>query len=126
MERLAIHGKTKRMKLNPSERLIRIEGVLSGGQDRVDQGQEGTGRGRKDGSESSWRISSAVIETTMIFSSLKNINLALVGVPSRRLVIRETVFRVPDLTPLPYVQEKDNSKLASDQHVSNRTNEPFK
>ena len=106
MKRLAIHGQTRRRKLNPSGRLIRIEGLLSGGRDRVDRGQEGTGRGRKDGSESSWRISSAVIETTMIFSLLENINLALVGVPSRRLVIRETVFRVPDLTLLPYCQEE--------------------
>ena len=42
----------------------------------------------------------------MIFSSLGNIKLALVGVPSRRHVIRETVFRVLDLTPLPYVQKE--------------------
>ena len=47
IERLEIYGQTRRMKLNPSGRLIRIEGLLSGGQDRVDQGQEGTGRGRK-------------------------------------------------------------------------------
>ena len=62
MERLTIHGQTRRMKLNPSGRLIRIEGLLSGGQDRVDQGQEGTGRGRKDESGSSWKIFSAVIK----------------------------------------------------------------
>ena len=110
MERLAIHCQTRRMKLNPSGRLIRIEGLLSGGQDRVDRGQEGTGRGRKDGSGSSWRIFSAVIKIIMIFSSLENINLVLVGIQSRRPVIRETAFPVPDLTPLLYVQKEQNSK----------------
>ena len=47
MKRLANHGLIRRRKLNPSGRLIRIEGLLSGGRDRVDQGQDGTGRGRK-------------------------------------------------------------------------------
>ena len=57
------------------------------------------------------RISSAVIETTstLIFSSLENIKKPWY-VPSRRLVIQETVFRIPDLTPLPYVQEEYKQK----------------
>ena len=48
MERLSIHGQTRRMKLNPPRILIRIEGLLSGGQDRVDQSQDGT-RNKKKG-----------------------------------------------------------------------------
>ena len=36
------------MKLNPPRILIRIEGLLSGGQDRVDRSQDGT-RNKKKG-----------------------------------------------------------------------------
>ena len=46
----------------------------------------------------------AVFFTPLIFSSFKNIREKPWYVPSRRLVIQETVFRVPDLTPLLYVQ----------------------
>ena len=68
-----IHGQTRRMKLNPPSILIRIEGLLSGGQDRVDQGQDGTGtRRRKDESGSSWRFQCCNLKK-MIFSSLENI-----------------------------------------------------
>ena len=93
MERLSIHGQTRIRKLNPSGGLIRIEGLLNGSHGRVDQGQEGTERGRQDGSKSSWRIFSAVFKMLLMFSLLKIINLALVGVPSRRPVIRETLLR---------------------------------
>ena len=41
MERLAIRGQTRRMKLNPPSILIWIEGLLSEGHDRVDRGQDG-------------------------------------------------------------------------------------
>ena len=59
MERPAIHGQTRRMKLNPPSILTWIQGLLSGGQDRVDQGQDGTvkkRRRRRDESRSSWRF----------------------------------------------------------------------
>ena len=91
-----------RRKLNPSGSLTRIEELPSGGQDRVDQGQEGTERGRQDGSKSTWRNFSVAFRILLMFSLLEFINLALVGVPSRRPVIREIVFRVPDLNPLLY------------------------
>ena len=48
MERLSINCQTRRMKLNPPSILIRIEGLLSGGQDRVDRSQDGT-RNKKKG-----------------------------------------------------------------------------
>ena len=111
MERLVIHGQTRRKKLNPSGRLIRIEGLLSGGHGRVDRGQEGTGRGRQDGSKSSWRICSAVFKMLLMFSMLKIINLASVGVLSRRPFIWETVFRVPDPNLLPYSEDEVSSSI---------------
>ena len=76
-----IHGQIRRKNLNPSGRLTRIEGLLSGGYGRMDRGQERQGKGRQDGSRPSWRtLTSAVLLVGFI-------NLALVGVPSRRLVI---------------------------------------
>ncbi len=70
MERLLNHGQTKIKKLNPSGRLIRIEGLLSGGHGRVDWGQDGTGRGRQDGSKFSWRIFTTVFKMLLMFSLL--------------------------------------------------------
>ena len=46
-----IHGLAMRRKPNPSGSMIRIEEPPSGCQGRVDQGQEGTERGRQDGSK---------------------------------------------------------------------------
>ena len=127
MERLVIHVQTRRKKLNSSGRLIRIEGLLSGGHGRVDRGQEGTGRGRQDGSKSSWRIFSAVFKMLLMFSSLKIINLALVGVPSRRPVIWETVFCVPDPNPLPYSEEVVKSiKMLDVLELKNLSHEDLK
>ena len=128
MERLAIHGLTRRMKLNPSGRLIRIEGLLYGGHGRVDQGQEGTGRGRQDGSKSSWRICSAVFKMLLMFSMLKIINLASVGVLSRRPFIWETVFRVPDPNPLLYSEGEvlTSIKISDVLELKNLSNEDLK
>ena len=72
MERLAIHGQTRRMKLNPSGRLIRIEGLLSGGHGRVERGPKGTGRGRQDVSKSFWRVFSAVFKRLLKCHRLKS------------------------------------------------------
>ena len=105
IERLAIHGQIMIENLNPSGSLIRIEGLLYGGYVRVNRGQEGTGRGRQSGSKSSWRIFSAAFKIIFVFSLFEFTNLALVGVTSRRPVIRETVFHVPDPNPLPYSKE---------------------
>ena len=78
-----------------------IEGLLSGHYARKDQGQERAVKVRQNGSRPSWRtLKSAVFQILLVGA----INLALVAVPSRRLVIRETVFGVPDPNPLPYCQ----------------------
>ena len=53
---------------------------------------------------------SVALRIILMFSSLKFINLALVGVPSRRPVIWENVLRVPDLNPLPYSEEEEVSR----------------
>ena len=119
MERLSIHGQTRIKKLNPSGRLIRIEGLLYGGHGRVNRGQEGTGRGIQDGSKSSWRIFSVTFKMLLMFSSLEFFNLALVGVPSRRQVIQETVFCVPNLTLLPFQLKKRKNKFTQ-QNVTTR------
>merc|ERR1712240_261046 len=105
MERLTIHGQIRKKNLNPSGRLIRIEGLLTGGYGRMDRGQERQGKGRQDGSRPSWRtLTSAVL--LVIF-----INLALVGIPSRRLFIQETVLSIPDSNLLLYSQEILNNKI---------------
>jgi len=107
IERLTILGQTRTKNLNPSGRLTRIEGLLSEGYGRMDQGQERTGKGRPDGSRPSWRtLISAVFKTLLMVI----INLALVGIPSRRLVILETVFGIPDPNPLPYFPEIPNTQ----------------
>jgi len=68
VEKLTIHGQTTRQSLNPSGSLTRIEGLLSGGYGRMDQGQERAGKGRQNGSRPSWRILiSAVLKTILMF-----------------------------------------------------------
>ena len=65
-----------------------------------------------------------------MFSLLENtppLPLALVGVPSRRQVIWETVFRVPDLTPLPC--SKESYKVISKMSIvgfKNHSNDNLK
>ena len=70
-----------RRKLNSSGSLIRIEELPSGGQDKVDWGQEGTGRGKKKYPILHGECSSAIIKTTssLIFSSLEKYQEALVS-----------------------------------------------
>ena len=46
-----------------------------------------------------------------MFSMLKIINLASVGVLSRRPFIWETVFRVPDPNLLPYSEDEVSSSI---------------
>ena len=102
IERLTINGQIRRKNLHPSGRLTRIEGLLSGGYGRMDWGQERAGKGRQDGSRPSWRT----LTSTVLLVGF--INLALVSVPSRRLIIQETVFGVPDPNPLPYFLQITN------------------
>ena len=74
-------------------------------------GQERTAEGRQNGSRPSWRtLKSAVFKTLLVGI----INLALVGVPSRRLVILETVFCVPDSNLLQYFPDipSTNNKMS--------------
>ena len=62
---------------------------------------ERIGARREQQKEEKWRtLKSAVFQILLVGA----INLALVAVPSRRLVIRETVFGVPDSDLLPYCQ----------------------
>ena len=54
-------------------------------------------------------------------------SLALVGVPSRRLVIQKTVFGVPDPNPLPYLPEViTNIKMTDVLEFKNLSNEDLK
>ena len=94
-----ICGQTMRKKLNPSGRVTRIQGMLPGSYGRADWGQDRQGKGRQDESRFSWRILTSAVLLVGI------INLALVGVPSRRLVIQETVLSVSDPNLLPYFPE---------------------
>ena len=71
----------------------------------MDQGQEGTGRRKKKDPILPGECSCAVIRTTSIFLLLKNIKKPWYY-PSRRLVIGETLFHIPDLTPLPNVPRR--------------------
>ena len=61
IERLTIHGQIIRKNLNPSERLTRIEGLLSGGYGRMDLGQETQCKGGQDGSSPSWRTLTSTV-----------------------------------------------------------------
>ena len=103
-----MHGLIRRRKFDSSGCLKGIGESPSGYQDIMCRGQDGTGSGTKS------RIQIFLVcvflmlsfSTPLIFSSLKNIREKPRFVPSIRLVIWETVFRVPDLTPLPYVPER--------------------
>ena len=121
IERLTIHGQIRRKNLNPSGRLTRIKGLLPGSYDREDRGQDRQGKGRQDGSRSSWRtLTSAVLLVGII-------NLALVGVRSRRLVIQGTVLDVPDPNLLPCFQGiLNNNNKMSVIELNSLTNDDLK
>ena len=106
-ERPAIHGLAMRMKPGPSGRIMTTEELPPGCQDRVDQGQAGTGDWTKV------RIKIFLVSTfyTIFFTSLILSLLESIGekpwyLTSRRLFILKIVFCVPDLTLLPFTQEE--------------------
>ena len=69
-----------------------------------------------------------IFKMLMTLSSLESINLALVGVPSRRPVIPETVFRVPDPNPLLYLEGEvvTSIKMSDVLELKNLSNENLK
>ena len=101
-----MYGLIMRRKLGSSGCLIRIKELPSGCQERVYRSQEGAGRKDKGRIEIFLVCVFLVLSFSalMIFSLLENIREKPWYVPSRRLVIQETVFHIPDLTLLPYVQ----------------------
>ena len=70
---------------------------------------------------------SVAFKIILVFSLFEFIDLALVGVPSRRPVIWETVFHVPDPNPLPYAEEVVKSiKMSDVLELKNLSNEDLK
>ena len=85
--------------LIPQASLIRIKGQPSGRYARKGQGQDSNSKRRRE-----WNLSHLEVSWDGLYLVLLvgvN-NLALVGVPSRRLVIQKPVLGVPDPNPLPH------------------------
>ena len=61
-----------------------------------------------------------------MFPSLRIINLALVGVPSRRPVIQETFFSAPDTNTLPNIQKTTKQVKMSVLELKNLTDPKLK
>ena len=85
--------------LIPQDSLTRIEGLPSGRYARKACGQEGVMKEGRNGSTPASRPLKIVLFQILLVGVT---NLALVGVPSRRLVVQKTVLGVPDPNPLPH------------------------
>ena len=125
-----MHGLIRRRKLGSSGCLKRIEELPSGYQDRVYRSQDGTGS-RTKGRIQIFLVCVFLVlsfSTRIIFSSLENIRERPWSVPSIRLVIRETVFHIPDLTLLPYPEEGFTRliKMSSVVELKNLSNDDLK
>ena len=94
--------------LIPQASLTRIEGLPSGCYARKCRGKEGVVREGRNGSTPTWRSPKIALFPILLVGVT---NLALVGVPSRRLVIQETVFDIPDPNPLLYCQIRLNTNI---------------
>ena len=95
-----MHVLIMRRKFGSSGCLTRIEESPSGYQNRVYWSQEGAGSGTKG------RIQIFLVSVfCAVFFTLKNIREKPWYVPSKKLVIQETVFYVSDLTTLPYLKD---------------------
>ena len=124
-----MHGLIRRRKLDSSGCLKGIGELPSGYQDRMYRGQDGTGS-RTKGRIQIFLVCVFIvlsISTPLIFPSLENIREKPWYFPSIGLVILETVFRVTDLTLLPY-PEKEVTRLAkmSVVELKNLSNDDLK